>query len=192
MLDCMLQSWRPGIGDPTAMGWATVLAYLAAAGAAAAVAGRLPAGLPARRTERGFWRGSAVFLAALAVNKQLDLQSALTAWGRCLARAQGWYDDRQTVQVAFILGLIAVTLLGGAVLAWRIGPTLRRTGLAALGLVLITGFVLVRAVGFHHVDALIGLRIGAARMNWILELGGIAVFGLGALVALRRPGRRPR
>jgi hypothetical protein len=38
----------------------------------------------------------------LGINKQLDLQTALTEFGRVLADNQGWYDKRQVVQVWFI------------------------------------------------------------------------------------------
>ena len=190
LLDCALARWSPRIGDPSAMGWLTVAAYAAAALLAVAAAVRVPAAAPARRTERLFWMASAVALALLSVNKQLDLQSFLTAVGRCTAKAQGWYDDRRAMQRDVVLGLIGLCLAAGAVLLWRLRRTLRRTGPAAAGLVLIATFVLVRAVGFHHVDALIGLRVGGARVNWLLELGGLAVFTLGTLAALGRgPGR---
>jgi hypothetical protein len=60
----------------------------------------------------------------------------------------------------------------------------RRICLALLGLGAITLFVLIRAVGFHHIDRLIGARVAVLRVNWLLELGGIGLFILGALLAL--------
>ncbi len=186
LLACVLDRWSPGIGDPTLMGWLTVAAYLAAALLAAGAVGRLPPTLPHRRRERMFWIGAALFLAALALNKQLDLQSALTALGRCAAKAEGWYERRRAVQAGVVVALLLVSAAAGLVLLRWLAPVRRRAKLAACGLALITAFVLVRAVGFHHVDALIGWRIGGARMNWVLELGGIAVFAAGALLALRR------
>ncbi|MBM9595173.1 isopropylmalate isomerase [Roseitranquillus sediminis] len=191
LVGCALGRWSPGLGDPTAMGWVTVAAYALAALLALAAAARLPENAPARRTERLFWLVSAAALAVLAVNKQLDLQSFFTAYGRCVAWAQDWYDMRRTVQAGIVLALIAASALGGALALVLLRRTLRRTGIAAAGLIVIVAFVLVRAVGFHHVDALIGLRAGGARMNWILEIGGLGIFALGALGALRsRSGRR--
>jgi hypothetical protein len=50
-------------------------------------------------------------------------------------------------------------------------------------------FVAVRAMPFHHVDALIGSRVLNLRVNWIFEIGGIAVVIAGAALGLRgRPG----
>ena len=104
MGDCILARWQPVIGDPSWQGWATVLVYLATA-ALAFLASRAAFPQPTARQERVFWVLVLLLLTGLAVNKQLDLQSALTAAGRCLARAQGWYGQRRLVQMGFLLGL---------------------------------------------------------------------------------------
>ena len=192
-LACSLRKWSPQIGDPTLMGWLTVAAYAAAACLALVAALSVPREAPARGGERAFWLAAALALAFLSVNKQLDLQSFLTAYGRCLSQAQGWYEERRAVQRNAILLLIWTCLASGALLAWALRRTLRRTWLGLAGLVAVAAFVLVRAVGFHHVDALIGIRLGDARMNWVLELGGISLFAAGALLALLLgPGKKRR
>lgn len=163
------------------MGWVTVIAYLAAAGFSLTLA----AGPERNVLERMFWAISGAGLLFLAVNKQLDLQSFLTAAGRCAAQMQGWYDMRQTVQRDFIVMLIMTSVAGGAFAVWVLRDTLHRTGVALLGLVWLTGFVLVRAVGFHHVDRLIGFQMAGMRFNWVFELGGIAIFMLGCVFAAK-------
>lgn len=183
--ECALERWSPVIGDPSVVGWSTVIAYLAAAALSfAAGATRDRDGL-----ERAFWAASGAGLLFLAINKQLDLQSFLTAAGRCMAQLQGWYDSRRSIQFGFILGLITICVVGGISVLWILRGTLRRTGIALFGLVLITGFVLIRAIGFHHVDRLIGLQMAGVRLNWVFELGGIAVFLLGCVQALAAPTR---
>lgn len=171
-MDCILSVWSPGIGDPHPMGWVTVAVYLLAALAAASVVRRdaFPPGSRAR--ERMFWTLAALLLLFLAVNKQLDLQSFMTAAGRCMAQAQGWYENRRVVQVAFILVLAGAGVLVLLGLRRLLRGTLARTGLALLGLVLVTVFVVIRAAGFHHMDMLIGARIAGMRLNWLLELPG--------------------
>lgn len=184
LVECLFLRWSPGLGDPHLMGWVTVGIYLLAAAAAGAQAawGRFPA--PTAQRERVFWALASALLLALAVNKQLDLQSALTAAGRCLAQAQGWYDDRHQVQAAFILGLSVCGLLALLALAALLRGTLQRTWLALLGLASVTLFVASRAAGFHHMDALINTWVGGVRVNWALELlGPFMVIG----VVLRRP-----
>lgn len=189
ILDCALTQWSPGIGDPSVVGWLTVAAYAVAAVLAFRTTGGAGA---ADRAERLFWTLAGLYLAALAVNKQLDLQSLMTAIGRCSAQEQGWYAMRRGVQVGVILGLVGASVAGGLVAFWTLRRTLGRTWLALLGLVWITGFVLVRAVGFHHVDRLIGFSVGGIRLNWAFELGGIGLFVLGTLLARAAYARRGR
>ncbi len=52
------------------------------------------------------------------MNKQLDLQSMLTAAGRCLSQLQGWYDERRVFQRDFIIGLLITAGLFLALVLW--------------------------------------------------------------------------
>ncbi|PQO22977.1 isopropylmalate isomerase [Rhodobacteraceae bacterium WD3A24] len=182
LLDCALTRWQPGLGDPHPMGWITVAAYAAAALAAWRAGGR---GIGMGR-ERVFWRLTAVLLAFLAVNKQLDLQSFMTATGRCVAQAEGWYDQRRAVQRTVILALMATAVAVWAGLVMLLRGALARVGLALTGLVFVFAFVLIRAVGFHHMDSLIDMEVMSVRMNWALELTGPALIILAALLTRRR------
>jgi hypothetical protein len=73
--------WEPTIGDPTFMGWFTVAAY--------AVAALLAARVWLRKREK-IWLLVTIGMAGLCVNKQLDLQSLITAIGRVIAWHEGW------------------------------------------------------------------------------------------------------
>src|SRR6478752_323958 len=95
-------NWSPKIGDPTIGGWVTVMLYLLTAGSCWISARELVLEDIASNERRAWWAISALFL-ALGVNKQLDLQSALTEAGRVLASVQGWYAQRALVQLAFIV-----------------------------------------------------------------------------------------
>ncbi len=152
--------WRPGIGDPTIGGWVTVALYFVAVWSTWRTADRLYG-----VGEVGTWRAISVMFIALGINKQLDLQTAFTEIGRMVAFQQGWYGERQIVQVWFIIGiavvcsLIAVTLL---ILA-RHAPAPAWLGL--LGTTAVLAFVLIRAASFHHIDKFIGNRILGLRWN---------------------------
>ena len=178
---CVAQDWTPQIGDPFFTGWLTVLSYVICLALAIAVLRRRP---PA--AARGLWLSIAGLMAFLGVNKQLDLQTALTATGRCMARAQGWYDSRRIVQVAFIAGLVL-----GVVLTWvwatkTLRGQMRGNGLALLGLAILCGFVLVRAVGFGHVDRLISMDFADISYNFWFENSGLLLIAINALILLRR------
>lgn len=96
--------------DSGPLAWVVVGAYLSAAGLAL---------LLVRQTssrERLFWLIVLVLSLALGLNKQLDLQSNFTSFFREMARAQGWYGSRRTVQAFFIAALAGGMLAGGALL----------------------------------------------------------------------------
>jgi hypothetical protein len=131
--------------------------------------------------ERRIWWCIALLFLLLGINKQLDLQSALTELGRSIALEQGWYRQRQIVQTEFIVGVAAACAVATLVLLiWaRRAPLPTWIGLA--GVILVFGFVLVRAASFHHVDQLIKATILGVRWNWIIEIGGIGLVLLASL-----------
>lgn len=182
--------WRPAIGDPTVVGWVTVVAYLLAAVACAWAAWRepRPGGLPKSRPS-GFWLMLSVAMVLLGINKQLDVQTLFTLIGRRVLEANGLYQERRHYQTMF-LGAVAgsslILLIGSLWLARR---SLRHRWAALVGMAFVMGFVVIRAASFHHVDALLGSRLGGLKWNWILELGGIAVVAAGAIRV--RPAKAP-
>lgn len=169
--DGWIGHWSPGIGDPSLMGWLTVIFYAVGAWQCYRLAARHSRPLPDR--ERKLWWILALGLLALGINKQLDLQSALTEIGRIVAVHQGWFDRRYEVQRQFVYGVAAfagLTAMAGAYFSRR-AP--RATTCAFVGGVLLLAFVVMRAASFHHFDDFIGSRFLGLRMNWIMEIGGI-------------------
>lgn len=186
--------WRPGIGDPTVLGWVTVVAYLVAAVGCGLAAWREPMPDGTRRGRARpsrFWLVLAGLMLALGINKQLDLQSLLTQIGRDLALAWGLYSERRELQLGFIALVVLVCVGAVAALFWSARRTLARRWPAIAGMIFILGFVMVRAASFHHVDAFLGARLGGFKWNWILELGGIAVVAGAAFRVLAAPPGRP-
>lgn len=174
----MIYGWSPGIGDPTFLGWFTVVLYFVAA-LACVFASR-------KEIEAGrLWCFLALALALLGLNKQLDLQSLLTAFGRELANSEGWYDRRRDVQKAFVAVVGVIGLLGAIVTSVKLGKASRQIRWAFAGFLLLGAFVCIRAASFHHVDRFLNSGIFGARFNWIFELGGIAIIALNALRARR-------
>lgn len=178
---CVLQGWTPRIGDPEVTGWLTVLAYLLCMVLSAKVWRRLKG-----RRGRAFWGVMAVAMLLLAINKQLDLQSAMTALGRCMAHAQGWYEARRPIQVAVIAALLIAMPLALLTGLRMMRGQLRMNGVAMLGLAVLCSYVAVRAIGFHRMDALIGHREFGVSTNFLLENAGLLLIALNAVALLRR------
>lgn len=180
---CTFARWSPKIGDPTVLGWVTVAAYAVATLLALRALSRAQRVYPAETVslQRFFWASVTLLFLFLCVNKQLDLQSFITAVGRCYSQFEGWYDERREFQRHFIYGLIGVTFTAFVILAIALRRILLTNWLAILGVFLVVLFILVRAVGFHHFDVIIQSKISDVKVNWIMELGGISLVIIGAL-----------
>ncbi len=172
--------WSPTIGDPTPVGWFTVVAYFLAAALCLHAAWRSAA------SNRRIWTAFAVILALLGVNKELDLQSLLTEIGRTLARDEGWYEVRQRVQNAFLVMLALATAITAAIAIRICRGRGRAVAVGMTGMIFLLAFILARAVSFHAGDRLIRQELGGLRLNWIFELGGIALVALGSRLAGQR------
>ena len=125
--------------------------------------------------ERRIWSAISILFLGLGINKQLDLQSALTEVGRVIAFAHGWYGQRQFVQLALIIfaAIVCISVVITLLIWTRHAPL--STWFALLGTVLVIGYVLIRAASFHHIDRFIGTTFLGLRWNWILEMGGISI-----------------
>ena len=74
--------------------------------------------------DRKIWYAITVLFLGLGINKQLDLQSALTEMGRIVAIEEVWYARRETVQFYFIIvvALVCSWAIIAMVVAARSAP----------------------------------------------------------------------
>jgi uncharacterized membrane protein len=179
--------WSPGIGDPTIIGWVTVVFYAVAAVLCWRTARECKKFPPRKaiRQEIKLWRFLSITLWFLCFNKQLDLQTAFTEIGRMIALQNGWYEQRQVYQKMFIEGLA----LGGAICAclllvitWKLSPSIK---LAMIGLCVLGVFILTRASSFHHIDVFLNTTVLELKWNWVIEISGIGVVALAAAQKLK-------
>jgi hypothetical protein len=94
----------------------------------------------------------------LGISKQLSLQTLLIVLGRRAALAGGWYEQRRLAQMIFS----AIFALAGLVALWFLLARFRqffvRNPWAAIGLVVLVLFVLIRAASINHVIERAGLE----------------------------------
>jgi len=175
--------WKPGIGDPTFIGWFAVFAYFSVAALCAHVASRLD-----RRTrdlQRRAWWILALVLVALGINKQLDLQGLLMEWGRSFAHQHGVYEKRRILQMIF-LALLAIASLTVGVLWFRINRHhWREQGYMLVGSVFLVTFVLLRAASFHHFQEFLAFPLGGVKLHRVIELFALAWLAASAFKRLR-------
>jgi len=175
--------WRPGIGDPTFMGWFTVFAYFATG----FLCWRAAKKETLNRNVRLFWLALTTLLILLGFNKQLDLQTAFTFIAKDFAKSTGWYENRRVVQGIFVLCIAVGGIASVAWLSWIFRNDLARMWRVFVGLGFLLSFIVIRAASFHYIDQFLRSGPGTVRMNWILELGAIAAIAWPAFRAAKRP-----
>lgn len=171
-------NWHLQFGDPDWFGWVVTAGYLAAA-LLCWRAGRVEAS-SLRHRDRLVWPLLAVALLALAINKQLDLQTLVTDMGRAWAREGGWYKQRRTFQREFIiaLGIAAVAGVVGLRLMFRRSHRMIRVALT--GFTLLVAFIVLRAASFHHFDVVLRAPVLGVKLRHLLEVAGIGLVGWAA------------
>ncbi len=176
------------------MGWAITLFYLYAVLLILYMLPKLRRIHPdRRRIYTQFWIVVLVIFILLGLNKQLDFQTFGTATARCMARLDGWYDQRRSIQLTAILAGVFVgsTALFGFLYFFR--EIASRCMLAFVGLGIGALFIFLRAVSFHHIDTIFQLSIGDIKVHAIMEIAGILLVALNAIrLSYHRVRREPR
>ncbi len=185
-------AWRPGIGDPTIIGWITVAVYLLASGISFYAANRAQLSSVRWRIDSHFWLMMGLLLLALGINKQLDLQSLFTELARAAAKSGGWYEQRREYQRLFVLSIAGAAMGVAAILMVWARRLSRSQKAAVLGTCFLLAFILIRAASFHQVDQLLSRNVLGARWNSIFELLGIGLIGSSGLSYVRTISRRQR
>jgi len=185
MIDAL--QWRPTIGDPSFMGWFTVVSYFFVSILALKVC-RLNSKLFCiSRQQKQFWLIVSLIMLMLCINKQLDLQSLITEIGKYYAKKDGWYGARRTVQVWGIVSILSLISIGFIFFAFKMRAILKRNWLALTGLAFLLNFVIIRATSFHGMDILISQTFMGVKLNWALELLGIFCIAVSAIQIIRKP-----
>lgn len=163
------------IGDPTFVGWLTVLIYFLAT---------LRCVYKAIESKRAggnyqFWLFLALFLLSLGINKQLDMQTWFEQTMKAVAEEHGWYAHKALLQKVFIafLGIGMLTIL----ISFRLylANTWRNYRLTWIGIVLLCLFILVRAAAFNRLDFLVNHDFLGFNITEMLEISAILLIILG-------------
>jgi hypothetical protein len=156
---------------PGAGSWITAALYFCAAYSCRATSIHLKAG----SIEPRAWTAIAVLLVVLGVSELLQLQPALTNLGRSTAFDEGWYWHRHDIQAALteIGAATTVVLSLGLLLCAR--RTSLECGIALACAAMIVGFIFVRTVSLHQIDALLLRTTFGLRWSRIPELAGTVI-----------------
>ncbi|MGB4870752.1 MAG: hypothetical protein WBP47_11910 [Candidatus Promineifilaceae bacterium] len=181
----------PG-GDPTFLGWLTTLVYLGTAVlclvCALSVKRIFTNGDP--RPHMLIWGGLSFLLFFLGINKELDLQTSFTATIKRFAWELGLYEYGQRAQVLFLAAFALFGFVVVVVIAWHVRRYWRNYLFLLLGMAAIFRFVAVRIATFYGISLPELSRFtGGLRINWLLELIGISLIAVAAILNLRLRSR---
>jgi hypothetical protein len=122
----------------------------------------------------------------LGLNKQLDLQTWVTAFARELALQGGWYDLGQRFQTVLVVGFALTGMAGLIAFGWWARHEWRHYWLLLIGWLFLGRFILVRAATIWGVPIpQLSRFTGGLRINNGLEVAGIGLITLVALKNLR-------
>ena len=143
------------------MGWVTVGAYFLTALIALRLVLNSRRHFPADTflAQRRFWLVVSLLMLALGINKQLDLQSLVTAMGRYYAVRDGWIEHKRVAQVGVIVSILTAAAFSLSFFFFRMRNLLKINWLAITGLTCLLVFIVSRATSFHHMDTFIGISI---------------------------------
>lgn len=125
-----------------------------------------------------FFMGS--LLALMSMNALFQISEILLYLARTVARDNGQYGARRTLQFDVILIGVAVVL----VLLARLRNSLRYLwadyGAVAVGTMALAGLMLLQSISFHDVDAVLYTRIAGLSVHKLLEAVGVSFTVWGA------------
>lgn len=180
ILICGVKRWTSVWGDPLVTGLVIMALFLVAtilcAGTAMRSDGR----------EKLFWALAAAAALVFAANVHLDLHVLPNAIGRCAAKTQGWYDQKETARAAFITGAAILMAVLLATIAWMFWRQLIANIILSLGFALTVGMDAIKGFGRKGWEKLYDVPVGPFRLPDVPELLGAALVILGAALALRR------
>ena len=161
--------------DPTISGWLIQVIYVLVSVSCWRTARKLALNRACALREHYLWLLIATLFVALCICKQLGLETALTEAGRNLAFSEGWYNQRQVVQLAFVMLVTLSGIFAAIIFLKRTRNWPPSTLFALIGATFVVAYLILRAVSFHPVDQFIAGQILGLSWNWILQIGGIGV-----------------
>ncbi len=180
-------NWQFGIGDPTLIGWLSILGYFFTVLLAFKIyfyAGNIFANEFVKK-QKSFWLILGLVMLLLGINKQLDLHTLLTAIGKYYAHQEGWYQQRREIQFYVIVGLIIFLISMLIVFLKKMRGILIANMFAIIGLAILLIFIIIRATSFHHIDFIMDIYIFNIKLYMLLELLGISAIDTLALQLLQ-------
>ena len=165
--------WQPKIGDPSFIGWLTVVSYYLCAALAIVCVVKDRSRMD--RTDRRFRIAMTALVMILGLSKHFNLPAAVTEIGRIVAHRINGYESRRWLQVAMLLlvasGVILLIRWSASRMAFR--RIWQRYAPEMICLFYLGILFILRAISLHQAGRLLAADVFGVRLNWIVELAGV-------------------
>lgn len=127
-----------------------------------------------------FWKSVTVILIVLGISELFDIQLLITHIVRQMSKAAGWYHQRGGFQKQVILLLILASFSVFFCIAILFRKVLLEKILALTAIAFLCGYIAVRLVSYHDVDALLAQKFVGVQLYWLFELVSVSCIGFSA------------
>ncbi|MGE0600110.1 MAG: hypothetical protein AB7J35_09405 [Dehalococcoidia bacterium] len=135
-----------------------------------------------------FMGGLAAILGLLLITDAIGASVEIV---RSIARHDGLYQRRRPFQAAVIVAVVIACLLMLPALLRIARKTSRPIQASLVGMTMLCGFLVIRAISLHQVDAILNRRQGLPRLNLGDSVELILIAGIAFLVQLSPPTHLP-
>ena len=133
-----------------------------------------------RRRIAAFWWLLCAALTLLAVNKQLDLQTAITDRLRDASQRDGWYGQRRVLQVMLVGVALGLCALGAWWIKRLLGRHWRTHRLVLTGVGVLLIYLILRVADIERLGEMTGLPLAASGVRDALEWIGLVLIAAAA------------
>lgn len=185
IVSCGVDRWNLIWGDPILSGTIFMVSYGVVAVLILRVAQRANGGerWGGERwgRERWLWRLCGLFFVFQVINTPLDLHAMPGAIGHCLAKSQGWYEERGAFKLAALAGIAGFAGLVLLVMLVVFYRSIAGNLLLVSGVGLVFAFTVIKGVGYKEAEAVYHVPVGPFRVADFIEFSGILIAMTAAL-----------
>ena len=127
-----------------------------------------------------FWKSVTIILVLLGISELFDIQLLITHVIRQMSKAAGWYHQRGEFQKQVILYLILASFIAFFSIVILFRKVLLEKILALVAIAFLCGYIAVRLVSYHDVDALLAHKFIGVQLYWLFELVSVSCIGFSA------------
>jgi len=131
------------------------------------------------------WVCISLFLLAMGINKQLDIQILLTMVGKHIAWDFELFEFSRVLWKTFALGILISVIIVGILIVYKSKGILHKEKLSLVGVTLLLLFTLIRVGSISHIRIVAYLQYRVIPKIHGLELLGLIIILLSLILKLR-------